>query len=194
MLLHTSPWLQWLLWVTVALNWLITLHILLTWHHLTTCIFCSPTWENMGSSFEPMMRSYLQLQTCFEDQDKSFYPTGIQALQHRWKKCVDRRGDYVEKQTTFGQIWPRHHSQPRWTFQPTLVPEITEQRCPCSSSSCCSWGWAWSGCLSGSSCWPAESGRARTDPQHSSSQPGQIIIWHTITSTKFISRRSSRYM
>ena len=29
-----------------------------------------------------------------EDQDKSFYITGIQALQHRLKKCVDRRGDY----------------------------------------------------------------------------------------------------
>ena len=33
----------------------------------------------------------------FEDQDESFYTTGIQALQHLWKKCVDRRGDYVEK-------------------------------------------------------------------------------------------------
>ena len=34
--------LQWLLCVTVALNWSITLHILLIWHHLT--MFCSPTW------------------------------------------------------------------------------------------------------------------------------------------------------
>ena len=33
----------------------------------------------------------------FEDQDESFYPTGIQALQHQWKKFVNRRGDYVEK-------------------------------------------------------------------------------------------------
>ena len=33
----------------------------------------------------------------FEDQYESFYTTGIQALQHRWKKCVDHRGDYVEK-------------------------------------------------------------------------------------------------
>ena len=33
----------------------------------------------------------------FEDQDERFYTTGIQALQNRWKKCVDRRGDYVEK-------------------------------------------------------------------------------------------------
>ena len=33
----------------------------------------------------------------FEDQDESFYTTGIQALQHWWKKCVDRWGDHVEK-------------------------------------------------------------------------------------------------
>ena len=44
-----------------------------------------------------MMRSYLQLRTFFEDQDESFYTMGIQALQHQWKKCVDRRGDYVDK-------------------------------------------------------------------------------------------------
>ena len=32
--------------ITVALNWLITLHILLIWYHLT--IFCSPTWKTLG--------------------------------------------------------------------------------------------------------------------------------------------------
>ena len=34
-----------------------------------------------------------------EDQDESFYTTGIQELQHQWhwKKCVDNRGGYVEK-------------------------------------------------------------------------------------------------
>ena len=32
----------------------------------------------------------------FEDQDES-YTTQIQALQHWWKECVDRREDYVEK-------------------------------------------------------------------------------------------------
>ena len=33
----------------------------------------------------------------FEGQEENFYATGIRALQHRWKKCVDRRGNYVEK-------------------------------------------------------------------------------------------------
>ena len=37
------------------------------------------------------------VQDFFVDQDERFYTTGIQALLHRWKKCVDRRGDYVEK-------------------------------------------------------------------------------------------------
>ena len=46
----------------------------------------------------------------FKDQDKSFYTTGIQALQHHWKKWVDRRGDYGEK-NTFVQIRLLHHSQ-----------------------------------------------------------------------------------
>ena len=34
----------------------------------------------------------------FEDQDDLiFYTTQIQALQQRWKKCMDRRRDYIEK-------------------------------------------------------------------------------------------------
>ena len=33
----------------------------------------------------------------FEDQDDGFYTTGIQALQHWWKKCVGRREDYIEE-------------------------------------------------------------------------------------------------
>ena len=33
----------------------------------------------------------------FECQDETFFSKGIQALQHRWNKCVERRGDYVEK-------------------------------------------------------------------------------------------------
>ena len=40
----------------------------------------------------------------FEGQKENFYATGIRALQHRWKKRVDRRGDYVEEQTYFGKV------------------------------------------------------------------------------------------
>lgn len=32
-----------------------------------------------------------------DSKDSHFYEQGIRALQHRWAKCVDCRGDYVEK-------------------------------------------------------------------------------------------------
>ena len=32
-----------------------------------------------------------------EDQPKIFYCSGKEALGHRWRKCVDSQGDYVEK-------------------------------------------------------------------------------------------------
>ena len=31
------------------------------------------------------------------DQEKEFYKSGIEALKHRWQKCIDKEGDYVEK-------------------------------------------------------------------------------------------------
>jgi histone-lysine N-methyltransferase SETMAR len=33
----------------------------------------------------------------FGSMDKTFYLVGIQALRHRWDKCVNLKGDYVEK-------------------------------------------------------------------------------------------------
>jgi len=33
----------------------------------------------------------------FEGQKETFLKTGIQMLKHHWKKCVDLKGDYVEK-------------------------------------------------------------------------------------------------
>ena len=51
-----------------------------------------------GVLIGPMMRSCSAVEEFFyKDQDESFYTKGIQVLQHLWKKCVDRRGDYVEK-------------------------------------------------------------------------------------------------
>ena len=93
MLLHKIVW---LLYVTVALNWLISLHILLIWHHLTTS--CSPTWKHSaGKQYRTDDEVISAVEDFPEDQDESRYTTGIQALQHRWKKCVDLRVDYVEK-------------------------------------------------------------------------------------------------
>ena len=54
--------------------------------------------KTLGWEAVPMMRSYV-VEDFFEDQDESFYTKGIQALQYREKKCVDRRRreGYVEK-------------------------------------------------------------------------------------------------
>ena len=72
--------------VTVALNWLITLYILLIWPRLT--IFCSPTRKQnkniwLGSSIGPMMNSYLQLRNFSRIRMRASVPpftTEIQAL------------------------------------------------------------------------------------------------------------------
>ena len=54
------------------------------------------------------------IEDLFENQDES-YTTGIQALPHRWKKCVDFKGDFVEKNTNIwsnSTIWPRSTPHP----------------------------------------------------------------------------------
>ena len=112
MLLHTSLQLHWLLWVTVALNWLITLHILLIVAPFDYLLFPNIKKLLAGKQYRTNDEVISAVEDFFKDQDESFYAIGIQALQRRWKKCVDRRGDYVEKYTTFGQIWPLHHCQP----------------------------------------------------------------------------------
>ena len=57
----------------------------------------------------------------FEDQDESFCTTEIQALQHRWKKCVDFAGETLLKNTP--QLVKFNHCiiVSLWTFQPILV-------------------------------------------------------------------------
>ena len=33
----------------------------------------------------------------FEEQDSSYYKKGIELIEHRWEKCIELKGDYVEK-------------------------------------------------------------------------------------------------
>lgn len=33
----------------------------------------------------------------FEELDDSHYKQGIEAIEHRWEKCIELKGDYVEK-------------------------------------------------------------------------------------------------
>ena len=76
MLLHTSLWLQWLLCVSVALNWLNTLHILLIWHHLN--ISCSANRKKQLAGKQVLERwwghpLFSFKRTFLKNQDESFY-------------------------------------------------------------------------------------------------------------------------
>ena len=69
---------------------------------LALSIFCFRTWTKKTHLAGKQYRTNDKVkiyatEDLFEDQDESFYTTGIQAQQHRWKKTVDRREVYVEK-------------------------------------------------------------------------------------------------
>ena len=34
----------------------------------------------------------------FEEKDSTYYLDGLKGWEHRWEKCIDLQGDYVEKQ------------------------------------------------------------------------------------------------
>ena len=107
MLLHTSPWLQWLLCMNVALNLMITPDNLLIWHHLTNFLFPNLKKNLAGKQYQTDDKVISAVNDFLEDQDESFYTKGIQAMHHRWEKC---RGDYVEEKNC--QIRPLHRSEP----------------------------------------------------------------------------------
>ena len=75
-----------LLYVAVALNWLITL---LIWHHGT--IFSSPTWTKTLSweAVSDWWWGHIWNWRLFRGTGRELlYHMGIQSLQHRWKKVL----------------------------------------------------------------------------------------------------------
>lgn len=50
-----------------------------------------------GTAFEGDEDVISAVNQWFQDQDEKFFLEGVQALKHRWEKCVQLRGDYVEK-------------------------------------------------------------------------------------------------
>ena len=50
-----------------------------------------------GSHFQSDDDVILAVEDFLEGQDKDFFKSRIEALQHRWSKCIDTEGDYVEK-------------------------------------------------------------------------------------------------
>ena len=112
-------WLQWLLCMTVALNWLTTIHILLIWHHQT--ISCSPTWKKhlAGKRYRTDDEVLSAGEDFFEDQ--------MRASLSRESKCCNTDGRSV---WTAGETMLKNKPHlvksdhciivSLWTFQPTL--------------------------------------------------------------------------
>jgi len=53
--------------------------------------------EIRGKKFEDDSEVMAAVEAFFEGQDKEFYKKGILGLEKRWTKCIDLKGDYVEK-------------------------------------------------------------------------------------------------
>ena len=50
-----------------------------------------------GTHFQSDDDVILAVDGFLNSQDKEFFKSGIEALKHRWQKCIDTEGDYVEK-------------------------------------------------------------------------------------------------
>ena len=50
-----------------------------------------------GSHFDTDNDVTEAIKAFFQDQHQRFYRLGVEQLWRRWGKCVERRGDYVEK-------------------------------------------------------------------------------------------------
>jgi histone-lysine N-methyltransferase SETMAR len=50
-----------------------------------------------GQRFSLNQEAIAAVEGYFADLKKNHYRDGIMALEHRWKKCMSLKGDYVEK-------------------------------------------------------------------------------------------------
>jgi histone-lysine N-methyltransferase SETMAR len=50
-----------------------------------------------GQCFSSNQEATAAVEGYFADLTKNHYRDGIMALEHRWNKCISRKGDYVEK-------------------------------------------------------------------------------------------------
>ena len=124
MLLHASLWLQWLLCVTVALNWLITVHDLLIWHRLI--IVCSLKWEEKQT---PGWEAVLDQWWGHVCRWGLFRGKGWELLYHSNPSAATPMEEVCGicwEQSTFGQIRPWNHSQPMNFSAHPRINDITD--------------------------------------------------------------------
>ncbi|KAG5333929.1 SETMR methyltransferase, partial [Acromyrmex charruanus] len=50
-----------------------------------------------GKRFTTREQLIAETETYFEELDKSYYSDGLKKLENRWIKCIELKGDYVEK-------------------------------------------------------------------------------------------------
>jgi len=50
-----------------------------------------------GKRFSSNEEAINETNAYFEELDKSYYSNGVKKLEHRWNKCIELKGDYVEK-------------------------------------------------------------------------------------------------
>jgi len=61
------------------------------------CLFPKPKLFLAGQRFSSNQEAIAAVEVYFADLTKNHYRDGIMALEHRWNKCISRKGDYVEK-------------------------------------------------------------------------------------------------
>ena len=94
--LLTGQMLDKLLYLNLDLKKCITHHILLTWHRVIT-MFPNLKQHLRGQRFSTDDELKYATKEWLKVQSELFYFTGIENLRQRYKLCIDKGGDYVER-------------------------------------------------------------------------------------------------
>ena len=120
--------------MTVALTWLITLHILLIWQHLT--MFCSPTWKKKhlaGKQYHTNDEVISAVEDFFlRIRMRASIPWESKQLQHQMEEVCGLQGRLfwkINHINLFGQIWPLHQSQSmNFSANPCILPTVNIEK------------------------------------------------------------------
>ena len=94
--LLTGHMLDKLLYLNPDLMKCITHHILQTWHQVITVCFHLKQ-HLRGQRFSTDDELKYATEEWLKEQSGLFYFTGVEKLRQRYKLCIDKGGDYVEK-------------------------------------------------------------------------------------------------
>jgi hypothetical protein len=75
---------------SIGFQLLSTLPTTRIWHRLTSG--CSELSRNISKA----ILSHVATEKCFREQSEKFHTDGFEELVQRWRRCVEREGDYVE--------------------------------------------------------------------------------------------------